>query len=415
MFAIDEDRLHSYLPELIAIRRDLHAHPETAFEEVRTSALIAERLKTWGVEVHEGVGGTGVVGVIRGTRPGQRCIGLRADIDALNILEKNTFDHASTISGKMHACGHDGHTTMLLGAARYLAQDPDFAGTVHLIFQPAEENGKGAPAMIRDGLFERFPCDAVYGLHTHPGQAVGEIATRQGAALAGSLTFSATFVGTAGHGGAAPHLARDATLPAAHFILALQSIVGRNVPSLDAAVISVGHISGGAMGSPNVMPAQVQVSGTARYFKPEVLEIITARLKEQADCFARAHHCEAQVTIDLGTPPLVNHAEAFDVAVTAAGHALGRDKVDTDRALSTGAEDFAFLAQKVPGAYVWMGGGVGADGRVHDVHTDCFDFNDGALVHGISYWLNVVGSELRGDVGSSSALSNSRMMATVPR
>ena len=405
MFAIDEDRLRSYLPELVAIRRDLHAHPETAFEEVRTSALIAERLKAWGVEVHEGIGGTGVVGVLRGRRPGQRCIGLRADIDALNILEKNRFDHASTVSGKMHACGHDGHTTMLLGAARYLAEDPDFAGTVHLIFQPAEENGKGAPAMMEDGLFERFPCDAVYGLHTHPGQPLGEIATRSGAALAGSLTFRVTFFGTAGHGGAAPHLAKDATLPAAHFILALQSIVGRNVPSLDAAVISVGHLSGGSMGSPNVMPAEVQVSGTARYFKPEVLEIVTTRLKEQADLLARAHRCDAEVAIDLGTPPLVNHPEAFEVAVTAAERALGHGKVDRDRALSTGAEDFAFLAEKVPGAYVWMGGGVGSDGRVHDVHTDRFDFNDSSLAHGVTYWLNVVAAELRGDVDAPGAHS----------
>jgi hippurate hydrolase len=395
MSAIDENRLNAYLPELVALRRDIHAHPETAFEEVRTSKLVADRLRDWGIEVHEGIGGTGVVGVLKGKRPGQRCIGLRADIDALNIFEKNTFEYASTVPGKMHACGHDGHTTMLLGAARYLAEDPDFAGTVHFIFQPAEEGGTGAPAMLRDGLLERFPCDAVYGLHTHPGQPVGEIATRLGAALAGSLSFHVTFKGTAGHGGAAPHLAKDATIPVAHFILGLQTIVGRKVPALDAAVISIGHIGGGSKGSPNVMPAEVLVSGTARYFKTETLEIIRTRLVEQAELFARACDCEVDVRIDYGTPPLVNHPEAFKIAIEAANRTFGDGNVDTERTLSTGAEDFAFLANVVPGTYAWMGGGLGPDGLVHDVHTDKFDFNDASLPYGVSYWVNVVNVELQ--------------------
>ncbi|PZU21333.1 MAG: amidohydrolase [Shinella sp.] len=395
MSAINEKRLNAYLPELVAIRRDIHAHPETAFEEVRTSALIAERLREWGIEVHEGIGKTGVVGVLKGKRPGQRSIGLRADIDALNIFEKNTFDYASTVPGKMHACGHDGHTTMLLGAARYLAEDPDFAGTVNFIFQPAEESGSGALAMLRDGLMERFPCDVVYGLHTEPGAPVGSIATREGAALAGSLSFHVTFKGTAGHGGAAPHLAKDATIPVAHFILGLQSIVGRNVSALDSAVISVGHIAGGAKGSPNVMPAEVLVSGTMRYFKPEILETLRDRLSEQAELFARASGCEAEVRIDYGTPPLVNHPEAFQTAIEAARRTFGDDKVNTQRSLSTGAEDFAFFANEVPGTYAWMGGGLGPDGQVHDVHTDRFDFNDESLLFGVSYWLQLVEVELR--------------------
>ena len=395
MSLIDEQRLNASLPELIAIRRDIHAHPETAFEEVRTAGIIAERLRAWGIEVHEGIGKTGVVGVLKGKRPGQRCIGLRADIDALNIFEQNGFDYASTVPGKMHACGHDGHTAMLLGAARYLAEDPDFAGTVHFIFQPAEESGSGAPAMLRDGLLERFPCDAVYGLHTEPGRPVGEIATRLGAALAGSLSFQVTFKGTAGHGGAAPHLAKDATIPVAHFILGLQSIIGRNVPALESAVISIGHIAGGAKGSPNVMPSEVVVSGTARYFKQEILDTIRTRLTEKAELFARASGCEASLTIDYGTPPLVNHPDAFKTAIAAARLTFGDDKVETERSLSTGAEDFSFFADRVPGTYAWMGGGVGPDGLVHDVHTDRFDFNDASLPFGVSYWVNLVEVELK--------------------
>ena len=395
MSTIDQNRLNAYLPELVALRRDIHAHPETAFEEKRTAALVAAQLQGWGIETHTGIGGTGVVGVLKGSRPGQRCIGLRADIDALNIFEKNEFDYASTVPGKMHACGHDGHTAMLLGAARYLAEDPDFAGTVQFIFQPGEECGAGAPAMMRDGLFDRFPCDAIFGLHTHPGQPVGEIATRLGAALAGSLSFHVTFKGTAGHGGAAPHLAKDATIPVAHFILGLQSIVGRNVSALDSAVISIGHISGGAKGSPNVMPAEILVSGTARYFKPEILDILRKRLSEQAELFARAGGCEVDVKIDYGTPPLVNHPEALQSALEAARLTFGADKVDPERALSTGAEDFAFFADKIPGTYAWMGGGVGPDGLVHDVHTDRFDFNDASLPLGVAYWVNLVNVELK--------------------
>lgn len=395
MSSIDRSKLDAYIPDLIALRHDIHAHPETAFEEVRTSALVAEKLREWGIEVHEGIGRTGVVGVLKGSRLGQRRIGLRADIDALHIFERNEFDYASTVEGKMHACGHDGHTTMLLGAARYLAQDPDFAGTVHFIFQPAEESAGGAPAMMKDGLFDRFPCDAIYGLHTEPGRPVGEIASRLGPALAGSLSFHITFKGTAGHGGAAPHLADDCTIPVAHFILGLQSIIGRKVAAIDAAVISIGHISGGSKGSPNVMPAEVLVSGTARYFRDDVQHVILRSLRNMAELFAEASNCKVDIQINEGTPPLVNHPDAFRSALAAAEKTFGKSNVECKRNLSTGGEDFAYFANTVPGTYMWMGGGVGPDGLVHDVHTDRFDFNDASIPYGVAYWINLVHTELR--------------------
>ncbi|MGU3576632.1 amidohydrolase [Brucellaceae bacterium C25G] len=395
MSDINIDRLNEYLPELVEIRHKLHSKPETAFEEIKTAALVAAKLREWGIEVHEGIGKTGVVGVLKGARQGQRCISLRADMDALNILENNDIDYISGVSGKMHACGHDGHTTMLLGAARYLAEHPDFAGTVQFVFQPAEETGKGAPAMIEDGLFKRFPTDAMYGLHTEPGLPVGQLATRSGAALAGSLSFHVMFKGSGGHGGASPHMAKDTTIPVAHFILALQSIVGRNVSSLDTAVISVGHISGGSVASPNVMPTETLVSGTARYFRKEVRDIICNRIKELAELFAQTSHCEVNIQITLETPPLINNVREFDVAIEAASLSLGNDNVNSQRPLSTGAEDFAYFTSEIPSAYVWLGAGVGPDGLVHDVHTDKFNFNDESLVHGVSYWINLVNLELR--------------------
>ncbi|MBK0024417.1 amidohydrolase [Ochrobactrum sp. S46] len=395
MSDIKTDALNSYLPELIQIRHLLHSKPETAFEEIETSALVAAKLREWGIEVHEGIGRTGIVGVLKGSRPGQRCISLRADMDALNILENNDVDYVSAVSGKMHACGHDGHTTMLLGAARYLAEHPDFAGTVQFVFQPAEETGKGAAAMMADGLFERFPTDAMYGLHTEPGLPVGQLATRSGVALAGSLTFHIMFKGSGGHGGASPHMAKDTTIPLAHFILALQSIVGRNVSSLDTAVISVGHISGGSVASPNVMPTEMLVSGTARYFREEVMEIICSRIEELAQLFAQTSHCDVSVEISRETPPLMNNNKEFGVAIEAASLSLGRDNVNSQRPLSTGAEDFAYFTKEIPSAYVWLGAGVGPDGLVHDVHTEKFNFNDESLLHGVNYWINLVNLELR--------------------
>jgi hippurate hydrolase len=386
--------VQAWQPELAAIRQDIHAHPEMGMEEHRTAALVAARLRDWGVEVAEGVGQLGVVGTIRGTRPGQRVIGLRADMDALQIPEATGAPYASTNPGVMHACGHDGHTTMLLGAARYLAENRDFAGTVHLIFQPAEEGRGGARAMLADGLFERFPCDAVYGLHNKPTLPAGQFATRKGPALAATDSFSVTFRGTGGHGGSTPHLATDITIVLAHFVLALQTIVGRNVPAVEAAVLSVGSIQGGSPVSPNVMPAELTVTGTSRSYAPKVRDLLERRIGELAAGLAAAHGCTAEVTYRRGVPALVNHAEQTDLAVAAAAGLVGADAVDAQFPPVTGGEDFALMLEARPGAFMFIGGGNGPDGTSPNLHTPHFDFNDAIIPMGVAYWVSVVDQEL---------------------
>jgi hippurate hydrolase len=387
------DAIKAYEPELREIRQDIHRHPETRFEEHRTAALVAARLRDWGIEVTEGIGGTGVVGTLKGSRPGQRAIGLRADMDALFIQEENDVPHASTVPGKMHACGHDGHTTMLLGAARYLASHPDFAGTVQFIFQPAEEAGTGAPAMIRDGLFDRFPVDAVYGLHNSPGLPVGSFATRPGPMLAGADFWGVEFQGTGGHGGAAPHLATDATVVLGHFLLAVQSILPRNLKPTASAALSVGHVSGGSFDSPNVMPSKVVVRGTARYFETADQAIIRARLQTLAETLAAAQGCTATLTYVPLCPPTVNAAQKLPVAVAAAAALVGQANVG-EVGLSTGGEDFAFMLQEKPGVFMRIGNGMNADGSFHNVHTPQYDFNDDILGLGAAYWTSLVQQEL---------------------
>ncbi len=388
------DRLSEFHPELTAIRRDIHAHPELGMEETRTSALVAAKLREWGIEVTEGVGNTGVVGVIKGTLPGQRAIGLRADMDALAIHEQTGTEYASTYAGKMHACGHDGHTTMLLGAARYLSENRNFAGTVNLIFQPAEEGRGGALAMLKDGLFERFPCDAVYGMHTGPGIPLGKFAIRPGPFMAGAGMWKVTFTGTGGHGGATPHLATDATVALGYFLSALQTVVSRNVSPADTAVISVGHISAGAEVSPNVMPADVVVGGTMRCFTKDVQAILDARMTELAKLSAQMQGCTAEVVINWVTVPLNNAAEHTDVAVAAAVDLVGKDSVDGNARAITGGEDFSFMLEERPGAFIFIGNGVGPDGKAHEVHTPLFDFNDAIIPLGSSYWVGLVNKEL---------------------
>ncbi len=388
-------RIRTYHDELTAIRRDIHAHPELGMEETRTSALVAAKLREWGLtDVVEGVGRTGVVATIRGTRPGQRAIGLRADMDALAIVEQTGLAYASTETGKMHACGHDGHTTMLLGAARYLNEHRDFGGTVHLIFQPAEEGRGGATAMLKDGLFERFPCDAIYGMHNGPGMAEGEFATCVGPMLAAAGRFWVTFKGTGGHGGSSPHLATDVTIAQAHFVLGLQTIVGRNVPPLETAVVSVGHISGGSAEALNVIPSSVSVGGTIRCFSPQTAAILDRRIEELARLFAAAQGCTVEIRVEWGTPALINHAEHVPVVAAAAravGHAAG---VRTDMPPITGGEDFAFMLEKRPGAFVFLGNGTAPDGSFHTVHTPKYDFNDAITPLGAAYWVNLVQQEL---------------------
>ena len=380
--------------ELIRIRHDIHAHPETGLEEHRTAALVAERLRGWGLAVTEGVGRTGVVGTLKGRRPGNRAIGLRADMDALNILEQTGLPYASTVPGKMHACGHDGHTTMLLGAARHLAADPDFAGDVHFIFQPAEEGLGGAAGMIADGLFERFPCDAVYGMHNGPGMAAGTFALRPGPAMAAVDFFTVAFRGTGGHGGSTPHLATDTTIVAAHFVLALQNVVGRNIPAIEPAVVSIGSINGGSAGSPNVMPSEVVLTGTARTFSDAARDTMERRLTALAHAHAGAQGCTAAVRYDRLCQPLVNDPEHVAVAVRAAASLVGDGAVNGAAPPITGGEDFADMLRAKPGAFIFLGNGVGADGSFHSVHTPHYDFNDEILTLGAGYWVSLVRQEL---------------------
>ena len=380
--------------DLTAIRRDIHAHPEMGLEEVRTAGIVAAKLREWGVEVTEGVGGTGVVGTIRGKLPGQRAIGLRADMDALAIHEQTGVAHASTTPGTMHACGHDGHTTMLLGAAQHLAATRDFSGTVQLIFQPAEEGRGGARKMLAEGLFERFPVDAVYGMHNVPGLPVGEFQIRTGPYLAGTSSWTATFRGNGGHGGAGPHLAADLTVVLAHFVLGLQTIVGRNVPPLETAVISVGHVAGGSAQSVNVMPAELVVSGTSRCFSPETQAILDRRMSELAEGLAKLHGATAVFEQRWGTTPLVNHPEQTVVAAAAARTLVGDGAVETNATPVTGGEDFAFMLEAKPGAFIFIGNGLGPDGVAHGLHTPKYDFNDAAIPLGAAWWVRVVEQEL---------------------
>jgi hippurate hydrolase len=388
------DELKAFEPELIEIRHDIHRHPETGFQETRTAKIVADRLRSWGIDVVEGVAKTGVVGTLRGKRAGQRAIGLRADLDALNIREVAGRDYRSTVPGKMHACGHDGHTTMLLGAARYLAQNPDFGGHVHFIFQPAEEGLGGGRLMVEEGLFERFPVDAVYGMHNAPGLPVGTFVTRKGAFMAASDSWVVTFRGSGGHGGAGAHLATDTTIVLAQFIMGLQTVVSRNVQAIETAVISVGHVAGGDIGSLNIIPSEVVVAGTARSYKPHIRDLLQRRLTELAHATAGAYGCTAVVDYDRRYPPLVNHAEQTDVCVAAATALVGEGKVNGEGPQLTGSEDFSFMLEARPGGFVMIGNGVAPDGSFHDVHTPNYDFNDAILTLGAGYWVSLVQEEL---------------------
>jgi amidohydrolase len=393
MTGFTSDLLAGDHAQLTVIRRDIHRHPETAFEEQRTSQIVADKLTAWGIEVHRGLAKTGVVGTLKGKRPGQKTIGLRADMDALHLQEKNDFDYASSVPNKMHACGHDGHTTMLLGAAKHLAAAPDFAGTVHFIFQPAEEGLGGARVMIEEGLFDKFNCDAVYGMHNMPGIPTGRFAIRSGAMLASSDSWQVTFKGTGGHG-AMPDRGTDPTFVAAQFIVAVQGIIGRNVPPSQAAVLSVGHIAGGSAGSPNVIPSEVLISGTARSFSAPVRALLARRLAEVAAGIAQAGGCTAESRYLRRYPSLINAVEQTSLAVEAAALTVGRENVEPNTPPISGAEDFAFMLEKKPGAYIMIGNGGTEEGGCHNVHSPLYDFNDAILTTGAAYWVNLVQLEL---------------------
>ena len=386
--------LKSQEAEMIAIRHQIHRNPEVGFEETQTAALVAQKLREFGLEVTEGIARTGVVGTLKGKLPGQRAIGLRADMDALHIQEVPGRDYGSTVPGKMHACGHDGHTAMLLGAARYLSEHPNFGGTVNFIFQPAEEGLGGGKKMVEDGLFETFPVDAVYGMHNMPGIPVGHFYTRTGPFLAASDSWAVAFYGTGGHGGAGAHLATDPTLPVAHFIMAMQTIVSRSVPAVETAVVSVGSINGGNAESSNIIPSKVTVTGTARSYKPHIRDLLERRLTELAKAEAAAFGCTAEVTYNRRYPPLITHAEQTQVSIAAASDLVGEKQVKGDVPPVTGSEDFSFMLEAKPGGFIMIGNGVAADGSFHNVHTPGYDFNDDILALGAAYWVKLVQAEL---------------------
>ncbi|NML35387.1 M20 aminoacylase family protein [Paraburkholderia antibiotica] len=390
-----------HIDEIAAIRRDIHANPELGFEERRTSGIIASKLQEWGIDVTQGIAQTGVVGTIRGKRPGSRSIGLRADMDALAMCEFNSFAHTSTIPGRMHACGHDGHTAMLLGAAQALAEHPDFAGTVHVIFQPAEEGRGGALAMMGDALFERFPCDRIFGMHSYPVLPLGKFGIRKEAMMAASGRFQVEFTGSGGHGGASPHTSVDLSVVAAHFLLALQTIVGRNVPPLETAIISVGHIGAGDPNALNVIPAKLQISGTMRAFTAEVQELIETRITAHAKAFAQSEGASADVKCWWLSEPLINDSDATDSALAAAIDVAGVDAVIGNHPRVTAGEDFASMMRMRPGAYVLIGNGRHEGDGGGNVHTPRYDFNDQALPLGIAYWLSIVNKELDGRMGAA--------------
>jgi amidohydrolase len=386
--------IRDHLDELIAIRRDIHAHPELGMEETRTSALVAEKLRAWGIETVEGVGKFGVVGTITGNRPGTKSIGLRADMDALAIFEQTNLPYASKSPGRMHACGHDGHTTMLLGAARHLIENRDFAGTVHVIFQPAEEGRGGAEAMLADGLFKRFPCETVYGLHNMPGLPVGAFATRTGPMMAGGGSWRIKFTGTGGHGGM-PHHSIDLSLVQAHFVLGLQTVMTRNMSAFDSAVITVGHIAGGAETATNVMPAEILVAGTMRYFDPKIKAVLETRMRDLATQCAALHGATASAHFHWMSVPLINHAAQTGVAAAAAAALVGDAAVNAETSAVTAGEDFSYMLAERPGAFMFIGNGTAADGSLNQVHTPHYDFNDAIIPLGVGYWVELVQRELK--------------------
>jgi hippurate hydrolase len=370
--------------ELKGWRRDIHAHPELGFDEHRTSAFVADQLARFGCEVHRAIGRTGVVGVLRAGN-GERSIGLRADMDALPILEANRFAYRSQNEGRMHACGHDGHTTMLLGAARYLAQTRGFDGTANFIFQPAEEGLGGAKAMVDDGLFARFPCDAIFGMHNRPGLAVGKFQIRSGPMMAGGAYFDLAVEGRGAHG-ARPETGVDPVLVASHITAALQSIVARNVRPQDTAVVSVTQIHAGE--AYNVIPAQAVMRGTARAFSRETLGLIETRMRKLAVGIAEGFGATATLDFRVIFPPLVNHADETGFIADCAAEVVGAANVDRAGGLTMASEDFACMLEQKPGAYIQIGNGEGEGGC--EVHNPGYDFNDEALVFGASLFARLV-------------------------
>ena len=380
-------------PALALLRRDLHAHPELRFEETRTADVVAQQLTGWGIPIHRGLGTTGVVGIVHGRDGGAsgRALGLRADMDALPMTETNTFAHASRHPGKMHACGHDGHTAMLLAAAQHLAQQRDFDGTVYLIFQPAEEGGGGAREMIQDGLFEQFPMQAVFGMHNWPGMQPGQFAVSPGPVMASSNEFKITLHGKGGHA-AMPHTGVDPVPIACQMVLAFQTIITRNKKPVDAGVISVTMVHAGE--ATNVVPDHCELQGTVRTFSIEVLDLIERRMRQVAEHICAAHEATCDFEFVRNYPPTINSAPEAAFARQVMAAIVGADNV-VEQEPTMGAEDFAFMLQAKPGAYCFIANGdgthrdIGHGGGPCTLHNPSYDFNDALIPLGATYWVRL--------------------------
>jgi len=379
-----EHRIAELHDELIEIRHDIHRHPEIAFEEVRTADIVAEKLAGWGLDVHRGLGKTGVVGTLR-AGSSNRAIGLRADMDALPVDELNSFDHRSVNDGKMHACGHDGHTTMLLGAARYLARNRDFNGTVHFIFQPAEEMFGGAKYMIEDGLFEKFPVESVFGMHNMPGLPAGQFSVATGPVMAAADEYRVKITGVGGHA-AYPHYAVDPVYIASEIVVALQTIASRRVDPLGSVVVSTTVLRAGNAG--NVIPETAEMIGSARAFTTGVQDEIEGSIRRIAEGVAQAHGATAEVEYTRGYPPTINHPAETEIARQAAIRTVGAENVGGGGLPMMASEDFSFMLNERPGCYLFIGNGEG-DHAV-ECHNPHYDFNDAILPIGVRYWVTLV-------------------------
>ncbi|MCU7645215.1 M20 aminoacylase family protein [Pseudomonas piscis] len=385
--------VHALTPSMTTLRQHLHAHPELSYEEFETSRLVAAKLREWGYEVHQGLAGTGVVGSLRKGRS-SRVIGLRADMDALPILESSGLPYASRHEGKMHACGHDGHTAMLLAAGQCLARDIDFDGTVRLIFQPAEEGHVGARKMIEDGLFQLFPCDAVFAMHNWPGLPVGRFGFLAGPFMASADTVTIRIHGRGGHG-AMPHDTVDPVVAAASLVMALQTVVARNVPPLDMGVVGVGAIHGGS--SSSVVPTSVELAVTVRALKNTTRDLLLRRIDELAHAQAQAYGARAEVLVSPNAfPVLFNHPRETELARRVVQDWLGNDGLVPDMQPMTCSEDFSFMLQACPGSYLIMGNGEGEEGGCL-LHNPGYDFNDAGLPYGATYWVKLVSAFLDPD------------------
>ncbi|HEX7218645.1 MAG TPA: M20 aminoacylase family protein [Burkholderiales bacterium] len=376
------ERIRQYHRELTAIRRDLHAHPELSFTEQRTAGVVADYLKKLGVETHTGLAKTGVVGVIHGKKKNGKAIALRADMDCLPMHELNAFSHRSKHEGRMHACGHDGHTTMLLGAARYLSETRNFDGTAYLVFQPAEEGGGGGQVMVNEGLFDKFPAHEIYAVHNWPGLPAGQMAVRAGPVMAATDEVQITVRGRGGHG-AMPHLVVDPVVACAQIISALQTIASRNVEPVDAVVVSICSMQTSQVGAFNVVPDAVKLVGTVRSFRPATRDLAERRLKEIVTKVAEAFGCSSEIQYTRGYPATVNSAREAQFAARVGERVFGKGNVITEHEPTMGGEDFSYMLQARPGAYVFLGQG-GAQGGCF-LHNPNYDFNDEVIPLGAGY------------------------------